>query len=553
MKKIIAVTLLPLLFALPKCSFFNKNSEDKKSDDTAITEVNAFSYNEGVTLYWNEVKDATKYVVYQNDSKIRETDVNYTVVHNLTNNVEYKFDVEVMKGTTVSQKINVKATPIADGEEKDPLIDLLNTPLENQIGSTKIKLMRGAGNLNNVSQNPNANPNLFRFKRVLEAMKSGTSQTIGYIGGSITVGETAKALDKNNHQKGYAYYTYNWLKENYDTNRNSKFINASISGTDTCIASVRIEKDLLQYNPDLVFFEFCANNSTSIFDQKTYESLIRRILRQPNSPAVVLLFSATNYSQYNQDSYMLPMGNYYRLPMFSMVNAMISVCGSSSNLTLNDPIFGKFSDDATHPNDEGHKLYAKLIAATLRGLYNQQSSDTSYEVPSSPWHAGYDCYENLTYVNNVTNNEIISSLGSFTASDTSERVLKDTADVEAFRKGWKKTNQNENNAMQITVNCKSFFIIYLAGNDYVANDPKGKMVATFQNKDAASDNGSLTWESNRTQKQGNITTVNDNGNGWDNPCCMILLDNNTSATYDISISMENNQGIGTILAFGYCN
>lgn len=552
MKKLVALTIAPLLFALPKCSFLKKDNENEENK-TSISEIGAYTYNEGVTLYWNDVSDATKYVVYQNDSKIRETDVNYTVIHNLTNGTEYKFDVEVIKGTTSDKKISIKATPSIDGEEKDPFIDLLNTPLEKQIGSTQIKLMRGAGNLNNVSQNPNASPNLYRFKRVLDAMKSGTSQTIGYIGGSITVGETAKALDSKNHQKGYAYYTYNWLKENYDKNRNSKFINASISGTDTCIASVRIEKDLLQYNPDLVFFEFCANNSTSIFDQKTYESLIRRILNQPNSPAVILLFSATNYSQYNQDSYMLPMGNYYHLPMFSMVNAMISVCGSSSNLTTSDPIFGKFSDDATHPNDQGHKLYAKLIVSTLRGLYNQDSTETSYEVPTAPWHAGYDCYENFTYVNNELNNSIISTTGSFIASNTSERVLKDTADVEAFQKGWKKTSQNGNSAMEITVTCKSFFIIYLAGNDYVPNDPKGKMIASYQNKNVTSDKGSLTWESNRTQKQGAIATVNDNGNGWDNPCCMILLDNEAAATYDISISMENNQGIGTILALGYCD
>jgi len=545
MKKIIAL-LIPLLLVLPGCN------KKQNNPDNELTTLNAYCYNQGVTLYWDEVSDATSYNVYQNDQKIRSTDINYTVIHNLQNGTEYKFDVESLRGNDVTSKITLKCTPSADGEEKDPFIDLLNTSLETSIGSTKIKLMRGAGNLNSTSNNANANPNVVRLKRVLDAMKAGTSQTIGYIGGSITVGETAKALDNKNHQKGYAYYSYQWLKENYDTNRNSKFINASISGTDTCIASVRIEKDLLQYNPDLVFFEFCANNSTTAFDQKTYESLIRRILNQPNSPAVVLLFSATNYSQYTQNEYMLPMGNYYRLPMFSMVNAMISVCGSSSNLTTSNEIFGKFSDDAVHPNDEGHKLYAKLLVSTLRALYKSSTTETTYDIPANPWHNGYDCYENLTYVNNETNNNIITSLGSFVASDTSARVLKDTADVEAFQKGWKKTNTSENNAMTISLTCKSFFIIYMAGNDYVANNPKGKMIASYENTNYINDKGSLSWQSNRTQKQSNITTVNDNGNGWENPCCMILLDNNVANTYNISIAMENNSGIGTILAFGYC-
>ena len=56
-----------------------------------------------------------------------------------------------------------------------------------------------------------------------------------------------------------------------------------------------------------------------------------------------------------------------------------------------------------------------------------------------------------------------------------------------------------------------------------------------------------------TGKQSSLTNVVNNGNGWENPCCMILIDNDASATYNISIKMENAADTGILLAFGYCD
>lgn len=531
---------LPLLI-LTACS-----NQENVIEGYTIQELEAIGINEGVVLTWKADENASSYVlINETNNEIRKTENTFYTFSNLENETTYKFGVASIIDNKTTNYTYIEMKPDLNNDY-DPFIDELNTGLERRIDVNNMKKMFDASYINDTSTN------LYRFKKVISNMKSGVEQIVAYIGGSITVGETATALDDNNHQKGYAYYSYNWLKEHYDKKQNSKFINASISGTDSSIATVRLEKDVLEQKPNLVFVEFCANNGTSIFDQKTYESLIKRLLLQENEPAVMLLFSATHYSKYTQDSYMIPIGKHYGLPMFSFVDAMTAI-GVNMSTDLKDRIFHFYTNDGIHPNDQGHKLYAKVLANTLKRMVNESKEDESYVVPSSPWKEKYDAYTNLTYVNNETNANIIQSSGSFVSADTNYRVLKDTADVFAFQKGWKKTSTNDNNEMIIKVNCKNFFIIYLAGNPDIQGDPKGNMIASYQNDVDTSDKASLTWDVQKTQKQTDISTIVDNGHGWDNPCCIILLDKDVASEYTISIKMENQSDIGVLLAFGYCN
>ena len=530
------LAILPIFF-LVSCS----PSRAAKVDD--VTNLKAAGINNGVVLKWNAVENADRYLIYKGNELYRETDNNFFTINFLDENEQYHLGVAAKNKNSVSKITYIDASPDAENDY-DPFIDDLNTGLERLIGQSKINTFLNMGDVNTSSTN------LYRFNNVINNMKNGVSQTIAYIGGSITVGEKSVAVDDNNHQKGYAYYSYKWLAEHYDRDNNSKFINASISGTDTCIATVRLEKDVLQYNPNLVFVEFVANNSGSSFDMRTYESLVRRILLQENNPAVILLFSGVDYSSSNQEGYARPIGNYYNIPMYSNLNALTSICENISQ-SRTDTIFSRYTEDGVHPTDQGHKLYAKGLVSVLKKLINQNKDDTSYAVPENPWREGYDCFVNLTYINNNTNTSYIQSTGSFVASDTSHRVLKDTADVEAFQNGWKKTDKNSNNSFVIKVRCKSFFIIYFAGNPEVPGDPEGTINASIQNDNVASDKLTLSWAANKTQKQSTLTSINDNGKGWGNPCCIIMLDKDVSDDYTLSIKMNANNETATLLAFGF--
>ena len=51
----------------------------------------------------------------------------------------------------------------------------------------------------------------------------------------------------------------------------------------------RVNKDVLEYEPDLVLVEFSVNDEDSLFYKKTYDNLVRKILLSDSRPAVMLL------------------------------------------------------------------------------------------------------------------------------------------------------------------------------------------------------------------------------------------------------------------------
>ena len=68
-----------------------------------------------------------------------------------------------------------------------------------------------------------------------------------------------------------------------------KSINAGIGGTTSYFGVHRIENDILKYNPDIVFIEYSVNDKDSDFFLNSYNSLVRKVLKAKNSPAIILL------------------------------------------------------------------------------------------------------------------------------------------------------------------------------------------------------------------------------------------------------------------------
>ena len=342
------------------------------------------------------------------------------------------------------------------GATYDTFIETLNTDLEEQIGETGIQTIFTESSQYSSIANNN------RLKKVIEKMKNGEETTVGFFGGSITVGETAQLKDENNHAKGYAYYTYQWLKRNYDVQNKSRFVNASICGTGSEIGIVRAQKDLLDYNPDIVFIEFAGNNGTTDFYNSTYESLIRKCMALPSDPAIVLVFCVTYYTGSTEDAHMVPIGTHYSLPMYSINKGLHAVC-TKLDQARTDPIFHNYSSDGTHPTDEGHQLMAKALCYFLRNQINRDT-DTKNTYSAQPSKSGYNKFENLVSFDNTNSSSVITSLGSFVASNTGTPSTRDQSDVTAFQKGWKKTNTSANDPMTLKVTAKNFVLIYEAGN-----------------------------------------------------------------------------------------
>ena len=129
-------------------------------------------------------------------------------------------------------------------------------------------------------------------------------------------------------------------------------MNAGLSGTPSKLGILRLDRDVLAYEPDICFIEFAVNDGTETDYQNAYESIVRTLLQKNITP--VLLFSVTENDHSAQD-YMKQIGEFYHLPMISYCDALRYLF-ANNRMTWKD-----FSDDQSHPNTEGHKLVASMV------------------------------------------------------------------------------------------------------------------------------------------------------------------------------------------------
>ena len=517
-------------------------NEEKPKD---VTGLEAHPIDSGVVLTWAASQYASSYEVYVNGEFLREVASTYLTIDGLTNGQTYTFKVVAKNSSGTSTGVTVEGTPMA-GATYDTFIEGLNTNLEVQIGETGIQ------NIFNASSQYAPKANNYRLKKAIEKMKNGEETTVGFFGGSITVGETAQLKDERNHAKGYAYYTYQWLKRNYDVDNKSRFVNGSICGTGSEIGIVRAQKDLLDYNPDIIFIEFAGNNGTTDFYNSTYESLIRKCMALPSDPAIVLVFCVTYYSGDTEDNYMVPIGTHYNLPMYSINKGLRTVCGTLDK-ERTDPIFRNYSSDGTHPTDEGHQLMSKALCYFLRNQISKDT-DTKNTYQAQPSSSGFDKFQALTSVDNTNATSTVTSLGSFVAANTATVATRDQSDVTAFQQGWRKNDKTTNEAMTIKVTAKNFVLIYGAGNPAVDTDPKGNIIVTYINDSDPTDTGTLTWDVSKTIKQshsGSTEITDQSADGWGNPVGVLIFDKTSAASYTITIKMQNSTDTCSIMAFGY--
>ena len=62
--------------------------------------------------------------------------------------------------------------------------------------------------------------------------------------------------------------------------------------------------------PDIVFIEFAVNDYQEPTNGEAYESMVRKVLNQPNQPAVVLVFSVFK-TKWNMQDFYQPLGAFY--------------------------------------------------------------------------------------------------------------------------------------------------------------------------------------------------------------------------------------------------
>lgn len=344
-----------------------------------------------------------------------------------------------------------------------------------------------------------------RMANVLKKAQNGEEITIAYIGGSITYGMTVAPAEP---EKCWAYLTYKWLCEQYPEAK-INYVNAGISGTPSILGNIRLERDVLAYDPDITFVEFAVNDGTETEYKNSYESLVRTLL-QDTDMAVVLFFTIVK-SGHTCQPHMSRIGENYSLPMISEPDS-IWVEMEDGRMAWED-----YSDDESHPNEKGHVMVADCIEyyfEQVQASLDESAGEVSAELPAAIYS---DRYVNMHFIDSEELTDV--ELSGFEKNETHEY----------FKNGWAYKGDG-GASMKFNITCKSLEIIFKAN--------KAKVYA----------DADIYVDGEKA-----VTVSSSRSDGWANPVTEFVIDNDEAAehTVEIRVAGGENHYFG-VLGFGYC-
>lgn len=341
-----------------------------------------------------------------------------------------------------------------------------------------------------------------RMANTLNRAQNGENLTVAYIGGSITEGYNAGTDDN------FAKIATEWLDEQFP-NSEITAVNAGISGTPSILGNVRLERDVLAYDPDIVFVEFAVNDGNAQVYKDSYESLVRTLLTQDKEIAVVLLFTVIK-SGHTCQPHMSQVGELYGLPMISLPNSL-GVELAEGRMTWED-----YSMDESHPNEFGHAMIRDFIAHYYEQVIPVIDENVG-EVPAQlPEPIFSDRWQDTHYLDseNLTPTEAVN----FAEFNTHDR----------FQHGWMYKG-SDGGSFKFTITCDSLALVFKANKSDKYADALVYVDGELKH----------TVQSNMSD-------------GWNNPVTEYIIDEKECAEHEVEIVVEGGENLAFfILAFGY--
>lgn len=343
-----------------------------------------------------------------------------------------------------------------------------------------------------------------RMADVFQKAQNGEDITVAYIGGSITEGYNAGTTE-------FYAKTCTDLLQGYFPDITVTGVNAGISGTPSLLGNLRLERDVLSADPDIVFVEFAVNDGQEADYKNAYESLVRTLLTQEKDIAVVLLFTVLD-SGYTCQEHMSKIGANYDLPMISVHDSVYEEI-EAGRMTWQD-----YSNDQSHPNAYGHKCITNFVDnyyQKVLPVVAENVGEVSKELPDPVFSAKY---MNMHYMDSATMDGV--ELDGFEQYDTHG----------SFHNGWMYRG-TDGGSMKFTVECSVLEMVFKANN----SDKYGTADIYVDGEKIKS-------------------VVSNMSDGWNNPVTAYLIDNDSSAEHTVEIRMEG--GVTQaffVMAFGYCD
>lgn len=216
-------------------------------------------------------------------------------------------------------------------------------------------------------------------------LKNNRKLTIGYFGGSIT--------EADNNGNSYRNLVTKWFRDSYP-NIEITEINAAIGGTGSGLGIYRCDRDLLAHSPDLVFVEFCVNDSYGSYYSvlATMETIFRKIRRHdPMTDIVCVITTEKSVTdkidigiEFESRSASVAASHHYGIPSIDVGSVLYA------EVLKNGGDYLRFTADNVHPNDDGHKIYADCIIRRLSEWADGSASPAAHDLPSPLSSVTYD-------------------------------------------------------------------------------------------------------------------------------------------------------------------
>jgi|GEM_PF-6444190 lysophospholipase L1-like esterase len=187
---------------------------------------------------------------------------------------------------------------------------------------------------------------VWRLHALLRKADRGEPIRIAGLGGSITGGAGASSAGNR-----FLNLSANWFLNRYGVDAQARLINAGIGSTESPYAALRVEDQVLQYRPDLVFLDFSVNNAP--LDLDSYESLIRKLRAWRPSVAIIPVQLCNEIGQGQGIIGLEAVCAKYGLGSVSYQRDILAYIAAGGDAPAD---FG--SGDGVHPGDAGHARIA---------------------------------------------------------------------------------------------------------------------------------------------------------------------------------------------------
>ena len=221
------------------------------------------------------------------------------------------------------------------------------------------------------------------LRNTLYKLTAEKKLTLGFFGGSITDG--TGSTDEEN--KSYRALVTRWFRETYP-DADIVSINASIGGTGTGYGMFRCDRDLLKYDPDLIFIEFCLNDFGDTYENVLphAEAIVRKIRKTRPCVDIIAVASADQEveelvgsgREYESKEAMFAVAHRYSVPTANAGAALVF------RVLRDGGDWNAYVPDGLHPSDLGHSVMALSIESVISELIEKSAKVDAPEAHALP-------------------------------------------------------------------------------------------------------------------------------------------------------------------------